>query len=186
MFDPKTPDPCFTGKAPGPSPVIVHDLQGFVFASIVGKNLSLFDSRSPAVPFSNFNNLDPRGCPLKDVSFSPDGKYLLLTTQLSDHLLVDSFNGNVQHVFPSVPPQGLVPPEIRSGALVLGSSFTADSNHVSIGTLCGTIQLFNVSDGKHLQELCQHITAIEKVTHTRNRNGLVSIEHNGSLSIFKK
>ena len=90
-------------------PVANFDPEGLIFAAgISSDTIKLYDLRSfEKGPFSNFkiprdSKLEPSiGPPIEwtGLKFSPDGKYILVSTNGSMIKLIDSFNGNVLHTF---------------------------------------------------------------------------------------
>ena len=78
-------------------PTMAQDPEGLVFAIGTGSNeLKLYDRRKyEHGPFETINTLPRCNYEWCNIKFSPDGKYILISTRTNLTMLVDSFKGNL-------------------------------------------------------------------------------------------
>ncbi|CAF0869885.1 unnamed protein product [Brachionus calyciflorus] len=150
-------------------PVANFDPEGLIFAAGINSDtIKLYDLRSfEKGPFSNFKiekeardmNIEWTG-----IKFSPDGKYILISTSGSMIKLVDSFNGNVLHSFTGHSNVRNIP---------LEASFTPDSQFVLSGSSDGKIHIWSIEKGTKV--------AVMNSEHTET---IQSIQFNPKLMMF--
>ena len=120
------------------------DHQGLVFAVTSGQRLHLFDTRQfDKGEFAHFDV--PVTSPISSVSFSPCGKYLLISTETGEVVSVDSFKGRLVAQY-------------KTEASLVGATpvFSADSSFVACGSENGKINLWKSVSGDSIGALEGH------------------------------
>jgi len=149
-------------------PTIACDHEGLIFAAGTGNNqLKLYDMRQyehgPFHTFLNFptepkknnanlspqnnnNNNMPQSSPIApqtyewcSLEFSPDGKHILISTRTNLLILVDSFQGIVEHTYENY--------ENKSN-IELYATFSPDGQFIACGSTTGDINFWNTTDGQ--------------------------------------
>ncbi|XP_063680940.1 WD repeat-containing protein 82-like [Bolinopsis microptera] len=130
-------------------PVAAFDPEGLIFgAGIDAEYLKLYDLRSfDRGPFSTFKIPSERGTELSSISFSPDGKNILVSTTNGVLRVVDAFNGQIIQTF-----TGIITERTERG-LHLGCCFSPDSNYVLAGSQDGHLHVWSVKTGNKIAVL---------------------------------
>jgi len=124
-------------------PVAAFDPMGVIFAvGMDSCSIKLYDLRSfEKGPFSSFDVPTPSGCEWTDLTFSPDGKLILISTNSNWLPLINAFTGYVVAEL-----QGY----INDTGHGLEGAFSVDSNYVFAGASDGHMTCWNVATGKKL------------------------------------
>ena len=122
-------------------PIACFDPEGIVFAAAIdSETIKLFDLRQcQKGPFSVFKYPKERDCEWTQLKFSPNGRYLLVSTNSSAVRLVDAINGE--------PLQTLKIGCSNTQGLPLETSFTPDSTYVLSGSEEGKIYISKAETG---------------------------------------
>lgn len=136
-------------------PVANFDPDGLIFAAGINSDMiKLYDLRSfEKGPFSNFKINNENGFEWTGLKFSPDGRFILISTNGSMIKLVDAFTGNILHSFTG---------HQNSRNIPLEASFTADSQFVLSGSSDGKIHIWSVEKGNKVCVLTsEHTDSIQ-------------------------
>jgi len=126
-------------------PVAAFDPEGLIFAAGVNsEHVKLYDLRSfDKGPFASFpikaESTRPKDCDWTGLKFSPDGKFILISTNGSEIKLIDSFQGNVIQNFTGFS---------NAKQLCLEASFTPDSQFVISGSQDSKIYIWSTETGQ--------------------------------------
>lgn len=137
------------------SPLIAFDPQGLIFAvATESRHIRLYDlANYGAGPFAVFEIVDQEHPQSQwtGLAFSPDGRDLLLDTDLGHFYLVDAFEGNVKHVCRSKNASSAVKRSPRAAA------WTPDGSHI-VRCQAGSelLTLWRPSDGQLVAQLSGH------------------------------
>lgn len=133
-------------SAPGHSPPAVSfDPEGLIFATAMSDqekpSVRLYDMRSyEKGPFTTFQVQGPPVA-FHHLTFSNDGKTILLPSASNGILLIDAFDGSELHRFRG---------HVDTGAVMLEASFTPDGQFVLSGSEDGTIHVWNALSGEEV------------------------------------
>eukprot|EP00842_Homolaphlyctis_polyrhiza_P005511 jgi/Hompol1/5961/HPOL_004780-RA len=151
-WDLRTPNCQGLMHTAGGEPCIAFDHSGLIFAVGLGSStIRLYDMKSfHAGPFTVFTIEDPSNRlrpEWSQMSFSLDGKYILISTKANTMYLVDAFRGDVVHRLTG---------HLNQMGLSFEASFTPDGAYVICGSQDGRIHCWDVATGKHLSALEWH------------------------------
>lgn len=139
-------------------PVASFDPEGLIFAAGINSNtIKLYDLRSfDKGPFTSFKlDIEQSKSEWMRLKFSPDGKLILLTSDGTALLLVDSYTGAVVHTLTG---------HENISKVDLDASFSADSRYVFSGSTDGHIVVWSVESGQIVARLASgHSPLIERV-----------------------
>ena len=126
-------------QVPG-KPVCAYDPEGLIFGvGVQSECIKLYDLRSyDKGPFATFKLPREDKCDWTGLTFSPDGKYILLTTNGSVMRLVDAFDGRPLQTFAGF---------MNNKALPLDGCFSPDSRLVFSGSTDGRTHVWNAESG---------------------------------------
>lgn len=132
-----------TGLSEG-VPVANFDPEGLIFA--VGLNsevIKLYDSRLyEKGPFNTIKQgAPPAGLMWKSLKFSPNGKQILITTNMEELYILDAFSGQPLHKLTLGPPP-TTPIEHPCEA-----AYSPDSQYILCGALDGSIHVWSATKG---------------------------------------
>jgi len=144
---------------------VSYDPEGLVFAVAVDKVVRLFDSRSfDKGPFGTFTVVPPHITPPPSINvaeldvigckFSPDGQNLLISTNQSLLLLVNSFKGQQVQSFTG---------HINLQRSVLEAGFSPDAQFVLSGSEDGSIRVWKAATGQECSPLRAHVQPVRMV-----------------------
>jgi len=121
-------------------PVAAFDPEGLIFGVGMDSHLiKLYDLRTfDKGPFSTFKIPREVDCDWTGLKFSPEGKFILVTTNGSALRLVDAFNGSVKN--------NLLGHVNELGA-PLEASFSPDGNYIFSGASDGSVTCWQVETG---------------------------------------
>eukprot|EP01083_Nonionella_stella_P022904 63311_1 len=178
-------------KVPG-RPTMAQDREGLIFAIGTGKNeLKLYDRRKyEHGPFETMNGFPACNYEWCKMEFSPDGKYILISTRTNLLMLVDSFKGTVITQFVSYKNN-------TNDDIV--ASFTPNGEFIACGSSNGDIHFWSKDNEKvavwkghprcikYFKWNPKHLTAVSASQHLslwlpRNANSMMhsnSNNHNG-------
>lgn len=142
----------------GPS-IASFDQQGLVFAACVCQpKIHLFDTRNYAKgEFTSFD-LAPHlrdGALIRNVQFSPCGKYLLVRTS-GQLVLMDAFDGELICEYPVAPRDGGGEPPDQAGAPLALPGFSPDSRYVICGVPGGDVCVWATTNARLVHRLEGH------------------------------
>lgn len=150
LWDLRSPN-CHGVLAVNGIPLVAFDPQGLVFAVVLDNRLiRLFDMKNyERGPFACFEIIDSQRSNLEwcSLSFSPDGKEILIGTKGAVHYLVDSFEGHVRAVYSG---------HQNTGQLCLLPSMTPDGKYVLGGSQDGKIHIWSRENAKSIAVLEGH------------------------------
>eukprot|EP01119_Soliformovum_irregulare_P023315 TRINITY_DN8129_c0_g1_i2.p1 TRINITY_DN8129_c0_g1~~TRINITY_DN8129_c0_g1_i2.p1 ORF type:complete len:294 (+),score=53.61 TRINITY_DN8129_c0_g1_i2:70-951(+) len=136
-------------------PAVAFDPQGVIFAVGTSTNVvKLYDLKSyDRGPFSSFyvqySPVDWSG-----MKFSPDGKYILLSTTNSIIFLLDSFTGELKQTYTG----------FSNAATLAGeASFTPDGQFVLAGADDGTVHIWDALSGREVAVWKGHLGPVNAV-----------------------
>jgi len=137
-------------------PVAAFDPEGLIFGVGMDSNvIKLYDLRTfDKGPFSTFK-LDPeKDCDWTGLKFSPDGRYILITTNGSVIRLLDAFDGQVKHNLKG---------HVNEVEGPLEASFSPDSHYIFSGTSNGCVTCWQVETGAStvLQNNKSHVGPVQ-------------------------
>jgi len=140
-------------------PVANFDPDGLIFAAGINSELvKLYDLRSfEKGPFSNFkvpkDKEKEKDIEWTGLKFSPDGRFILVSSNGSMIKLVDAFNGNLVHTFTGHQNMRNIP---------LEASFSPDSQFVVCGSSDSKIHIWNAEKGNKVAVLnSEHTDTIQ-------------------------
>uniref|UniRef100_A0A8C4Z7E8 WD repeat-containing protein 82-like n=1 Tax=Gadus morhua TaxID=8049 RepID=A0A8C4Z7E8_GADMO len=130
--------------------VCAFDPEGQIFAAgVESQTIKLYDLRAfDKGPFAAFETRFSRVCEWTGLSFSSDGKQILVSTNGGAICILHAYNGSVLHTFSGYN---------NSNGIPLQACFTPDSQFVMIGSEDGRVHVWStesgmkvaVLDGKH-------------------------------------
>jgi len=141
-------------------PVVAYDPAGAVFAAGVGENtVKLYDVRNVSQgPFATFNQIIPNTQPevqWSQLTFSPDGNYILAATLDGQLLLIDAYQpGHVVQRYAG---------HQNSNNLALEACFSADAQYVLSGSEDGVVYAWNTLEGGTPHKLIGHQSVVQCV-----------------------
>lgn len=123
-------------------PCVSFDPQGIIFATATSFNqIKLYDLRSyDKGPFSSFS-LSVNPVDFTGMKFSPDGKYILLSTTTNVVFLIDAFTGELKQSYSGF---------VNNTQLALEASFTPDGQFVFSGSEDGTVHIWETLSAKRI------------------------------------
>lgn len=150
----------------GQRPAVAFDAQGLVFAAaICGGAVKLFDIRGyDKGPFLTFSPDLGGAKSFSSLTFSNNGKQLLLATTSGAHTLLDAFSGGVTATF-TVP---------NAKGLPLQAAFSPDSNFVLAGGDDGSVHRWNIGEVKAAPVLREHTSPVTAIKCNPTRMMLAS------------
>ena len=118
----------------GKNPMVAYDPAARVFGlSTSSRSLRLYSMAQPGTaPFATFEIADGGNSEWTSMSFSNDGKNILISTKGDAHYIVDAFDGSIKHAL-----RGHSNPM----GLPLECNFTPDANYV-LGGITMIIRVF--------------------------------------------
>ncbi|XP_065900981.1 WD repeat-containing protein 82-like [Dysidea avara] len=125
-------------------PVASFDPEGLIFSvGVESKMVKLYDLRSfDKGPFATFHvRQDFAECEWSNIKFSPDGKLILISTNISQIRILDSFQGNEIATLSG---------HLNNQGIPLEASFTPDSQFVLSGSQDGTVHIWEAESGHKL------------------------------------
>lgn len=126
-------------------------------------------------PFSTFA-IDAAVSPsISGVTFSNDGKLLLVSTPHGSHLLLDAFNGALMRSLTG---------HTYDASLALEACFSPDSELVLAGTADGGICRWEVQTGQQLPTLSEHAAPVRAIRCNPTRMLLAAACGNGFTSLW--
>ncbi|XP_064605009.1 WD repeat-containing protein 82-like [Liolophura sinensis] len=131
-------------------PVAGFDPEGLIFsAGINSERVKLYDLRSfDKGPFTTFNLPQEKDCEWTGMKFSPDGKFIVISTNGQIIRLIDAFHGTPVHSFTGF---------TNSRQIPLEASFTPDSQFVISGSSDGKMHCWSTISGSKIAMLgCDH------------------------------
>lgn len=140
------------GKIPDTKfPVANYDPEGLVFAvGMENEIIKLYDSRNyDKGPFNTIKLVRPPGSTItwKSLKFSPNGKQILITSNIEELYILDAFSGQ--------PLQKLM-----TGANITSplqnpceATYTPDSNYILCGSIDGSIHVWSTNKGTKVTQL---------------------------------
>lgn len=137
-------------------PVAAFDPDGLIFGVGMDSNvIKLYDLRTfDKGPFSTFTLDQEIDCDWTGLKFSPDGRYILITTNGSVMRLLDAFDGQVKHNLKG---------HINEVGSPLEASFSPDSHYIFSGTSNGCVTCWQVETGAStvLQNHQSHVGPVQ-------------------------
>lgn len=150
MWDLRSPN-CHGVIAVNGVPLLAFDPQGLVLAvALEGRYVRLFDSKNyEKGPFAAFEVVDPQRGQLvwNSLSFSPDGKQIMIGTKSGVIYLLDGFDGFVRQTLTG---------NQNTSSLDLQPSFSTDSSYVYCGGQDGRICVWDAETGSIITQLEGH------------------------------
>lgn len=137
-------------------PVAAFDPEGLIFGVGMESNvIKLYDLRTfDKGPFSTFKLDQEIDCDWTGLKFSPDGRYILITTNGSVIRLLDAFDGQVKHNLKG---------HTNEVGGALEASFSPDSHYIFSGTSNGCVTCWQVETGAStvLQNNQSHVGPVQ-------------------------
>jgi len=133
-------------SAPGHSPpAVAFDPEGLIFATAMSDtdkpSVRLYDMRSyDKGPFTTFN-LEGPPVVFHHLSFSNDGKAILLPSGAQDVLLIDAFDGGELHRLTG---------HVNGSGMMLEAAFSPDGQFVLSGSEDGTVHVWHAGNGQEV------------------------------------
>ncbi|KAL5035972.1 hypothetical protein BDEG_23931 [Batrachochytrium dendrobatidis JEL423] len=137
----------------GGQPCLAFDQGGFIFAVGLGScKILLYDIKEyNKGPFATFPIKDPItldfAAEWTHMSFSNDGKLILISTTSNVMYIVDAFNGGIKHRLTG---------HMNQMGMAFEACFTPDAEFVIGGSQDGKIHYWEVETGKHIHALEWH------------------------------
>jgi len=137
-------------------PVAAFDPEGLIFGVGMDTNvIKLYDLRTfDKGPFSTFKLDQEVDCDWTGLKFSPDGRYILITTNGSAIRLVDAFDGVVKHNLTG---------HVNDVGSPLEACFSPDSHYIFSGTSNACVTCWQVETGAStvLQNNKSHVGPVQ-------------------------
>jgi len=137
-------------------PVAAFDPEGLIFGVGMEANLiKLYDLRTfDKGPFSTFKLDCEIDCDWTGLKFSPDGRYILITTNGSVIRLIDAYDGHVKHSLKG---------HVNEVGDPLEASFSPDNHYIFSGTSNGCVTCWQVETGAStvLQNNKSHVGPVQ-------------------------
>lgn len=137
-------------------PVAAFDPEGLIFGVGMDTNvIKLYDLRTfDKGPFSTFKLDQEVDCDWTGLKFSPDGRYILITTNGSAIRLVDAFDGVVKHNLTG---------HVNDVGSPLEACFSPDSHYIFSGTSNACVTCWQVETGAStvLQNIKSHVGPVQ-------------------------
>lgn len=150
LWDLRSPN-CHGVLAINGTPLVTIDPQGLVFAvALDNRFVRLFDTKSyERGPFACFEIVDAHhpGIEWNSLSFSPDGKEILIGTRSNIIYLIDSFDGYVRNSYTG---------HQNSSQLDLRPTLTSDTRYVLCGSQDCKIYVWQKDTGRLVTSLEGH------------------------------
>lgn len=126
-------------------PVAAFEPEGLIFAAGVNSEfINLYDLRSFSKgPFETFNFQKENDCDWTSLKLSPDGRFMLISTNGRITRLIDPCKGTSIHTFL----------DQENGGVPLEASFSPDSNFVFRGSTDGSVNCWNTKTGVKIDGL---------------------------------
>ncbi|KAG9508696.1 WD repeat-containing protein 82 [Fragariocoptes setiger] len=127
-------------------PVANFDPEGLIFAvGINSESIKLYDLKSfDKGPFNTFKVPSQPNVDWTGLKFSPDGQYIMITTNGNVIYIIDAFQGTQKHMLTTGPPTAGVPQ--RS----FEASFSPDSQFIFSGSADGSIYVWDAIQGNQI------------------------------------
>jgi len=142
-------------------PALSYDPQGLIMAIAVSSDcISLYDSRKyDKGPFSTFSvSSEGQKCSISHIKFTPDGDHVLVSRSNGSHYMLDSFKGNIVHVYPlRFQPSTSMMKRIGSKTRSFEPSISPDGNYMLCGSMQG-MHAVNCGDGKLISTWTTHMS----------------------------